>query len=68
MLQDVESGRALEAEALIGSVIELARMAEVATPHIDALAARGIRLNNYSTHPICSPARAQSVNGVSPRA
>jgi len=37
MLQDVESGRALEAEALIGSVIELARMAEVATPHIDAI-------------------------------
>jgi 2-dehydropantoate 2-reductase len=37
MLQDVESGRALEADALIGSVIELARMAEVATPHIDAI-------------------------------
>jgi 2-dehydropantoate 2-reductase len=37
MLQDVESGRALEAEALIGSVIELARMAEVATPHVDAI-------------------------------
>jgi 2-dehydropantoate 2-reductase len=37
MLQDVESGRALEADALIGSVIELARMADVATPHIDAI-------------------------------
>jgi 2-dehydropantoate 2-reductase len=37
MLQDVESGRVLEADALIGSVIELARMADVATPHIDAI-------------------------------
>jgi 2-dehydropantoate 2-reductase len=37
MLQDVENGRALEADALIGSVIELARMADVATPHIDAI-------------------------------
>ena len=37
MLQDVECGRALEADALIGSVIELARMADVATPHIDAI-------------------------------
>jgi 2-dehydropantoate 2-reductase len=37
MLQDVEVGRVLEADALIGSVIELARMADVATPHIDAI-------------------------------
>ena len=37
MLQDVENGRVLEADALIGSVIELARMADVATPHIDAI-------------------------------
>ena len=37
MLQDVENGRGLEADALIGSVIELARMADVATPHIDAI-------------------------------
>ncbi|MFZ2107212.1 MAG: 2-dehydropantoate 2-reductase [Roseiarcus sp.] len=37
MLQDVEIGRVLEADALIGSVIELARMADVATPHIDAI-------------------------------
>jgi 2-dehydropantoate 2-reductase len=37
MLQDVETGRVLEADALIGSVIELARMADVATPHIDAI-------------------------------
>ena len=37
LLQDVENGRVLEADALIGSVIELARMADVATPHIDAI-------------------------------
>ena len=37
MLQDVEAGRAIEADALIGSVIELGRMAGVATPHIDAI-------------------------------
>ena len=37
MLQDVEGGRVLEADALIGSVIELARMADVATPHLDAI-------------------------------
>ena len=36
---------------------------EIATPNIDALAARGIRLNNYSTHPICSPARAALLTG-----
>jgi 2-dehydropantoate 2-reductase len=37
MLQDIENGRAIEADALIGSVIELARLAGVATPHIDAV-------------------------------
>jgi 2-dehydropantoate 2-reductase len=37
MLQDIEHGRAIEIEALLGSVIELARLAEVATPHLDAV-------------------------------
>ena len=37
MLQDIEHGRAIEVEALLGSVIELARMANVATPHLDAV-------------------------------
>ena len=37
MLQDVENGRAIEADALIGSVLELARMADIATPHTDAV-------------------------------
>jgi 2-dehydropantoate 2-reductase len=37
MLQDVEHGRAIEIEALLGSVVELARLADVATPHLDAV-------------------------------
>ncbi|UCE30103.1 MAG: 2-dehydropantoate 2-reductase [Burkholderiales bacterium] len=37
MLQDVERGRALELEALLGSVVELARVTETPTPHIDAV-------------------------------
>jgi 2-dehydropantoate 2-reductase len=37
MLQDVEQGRALELDALLGSVIELARMTGTPTPHCDAV-------------------------------
>jgi 2-dehydropantoate 2-reductase len=37
MLQDVEHGRALELEALVGSVVELGRITDTATPHIDAI-------------------------------
>ncbi|MGZ5250105.1 MAG: 2-dehydropantoate 2-reductase [Caldimonas sp.] len=37
MLQDVEHGRPLELEALIGSVVELGRITGVATPTIDAI-------------------------------
>jgi arylsulfatase A-like enzyme len=36
---------------------------EIATPNIDALAQRGIRFNHYTTHPICSPARAALLTG-----
>ena len=36
---------------------------EIATPNIDALAARGIRFRHYTTHPICSPARAALLTG-----
>jgi 2-dehydropantoate 2-reductase len=35
MLQDIEAGRAVEADALIGSVIELGRIVNVPTPHLD---------------------------------
>jgi 2-dehydropantoate 2-reductase len=37
MLQDVEAGRALELEALVGSVVEVARLTDTPTPHIDAI-------------------------------
>jgi 2-dehydropantoate 2-reductase len=37
MLQDVEHGRALELNALVGSVVELGRITETPTPTIDAI-------------------------------
>ncbi|MGA9667262.1 MAG: 2-dehydropantoate 2-reductase [Gallionella sp.] len=37
MLQDVELGRPIELEALVGSVIELGRITETPTPTIDAV-------------------------------
>jgi 2-dehydropantoate 2-reductase len=37
MLQDVEAGRAPEVDALVGSVVEIARLTQTATPHIDAV-------------------------------
>jgi 2-dehydropantoate 2-reductase len=35
MLQDVESGRAIELQALVGAVLELGRIAQIRTPSID---------------------------------
>ncbi len=37
MLQDVEAGRELELEAIMGAVMELARLTGIATPGIDAI-------------------------------
>ncbi|HLI12289.1 MAG TPA: 2-dehydropantoate 2-reductase [Alphaproteobacteria bacterium] len=37
MLQDVEAGRALELDALLGALIELGERTEVATPHLAAV-------------------------------
>jgi 2-dehydropantoate 2-reductase len=37
MLQDVEAGRPLELAALVGSVVEMARLTETPTPHLDAV-------------------------------
>lgn len=37
MLQDVEQGRPMEVEAIVGAVIELARLVNVPTPAIDAV-------------------------------
>jgi 2-dehydropantoate 2-reductase len=37
MLQDVEAARTLEIDALLGSVIELARLTDTPVPHLDAV-------------------------------
>ena len=37
MLQDVEAARTLEIDALLGSVVELARLTHTETPHIDTV-------------------------------
>lgn len=37
MLQDVEAGKALEIDALVGAVVELGRITDTPTPHIDAV-------------------------------
>ncbi len=37
MLQDVEAGRALEVEAMIGAVVEMGRLTNTPTAHIDAV-------------------------------
>lgn len=37
MLQDLEAGRPLEVEALVGAVAELGRLTDTPTPHIDAV-------------------------------
>jgi arylsulfatase A-like enzyme len=41
---------------------------EIDTPHIDALAARGLRFNHYTSHPLCSPARAALLTGMNAHA
>ena len=37
MLQDLEAGKTLEIDALLGSVVELARLTNTDTPHIDTV-------------------------------
>ena len=37
MLQDVEAGRGPEIDALVGSVVELGRLTNTSTPHIDTV-------------------------------
>jgi ketopantoate reductase len=59
MLQDVELGRSLEIEALVGAVLELANITETPAPSIEAIYAcvkllnktmllegGGLRINN----------------------
>ncbi|MBA3596322.1 MAG: 2-dehydropantoate 2-reductase [Methylibium sp.] len=37
MLQDIEAGRAPEIDALVGAVVELGRLTDTPTPHIDTM-------------------------------
>lgn len=39
---------------------------EIPTPHLDALAERGVQMINYHTLALCSPARAALLTGVNP--
>ncbi len=39
---------------------------EIETPTLHALAERGVRLTNYHTAPVCSPARAALMTGLNP--
>lgn len=41
---------------------------EIATPHIDRLAAEGVRFTDYHATPMCSPTRAALLTGVNPHA
>ncbi|AUG80568.1 arylsulfatase [Kitasatospora sp. MMS16-BH015] len=40
--------------------------AEIPTPALDRLAATGVKLANYHTMPLCSPARAALLTGLNP--
>jgi 2-dehydropantoate 2-reductase len=62
MLQDIEARRAPEIDALVGSVVELARLTNTRTPHIDAVYA----LTNLLAQTIAdedAPASAQRSPG-----
>lgn len=39
---------------------------EIETPNMDRLAANGLRFNNYTTVPMCAPARAAIMTGKNP--
>ena len=43
--------------------VSLHGSAQVPTPHIDAIARAGVRLNRYYTQPVCSPTRATLMTG-----
>jgi arylsulfatase len=39
---------------------------EIATPHLDALAGRGLQYTNFHVTPMCSPTRAALLTGLNP--
>lgn len=62
MLQDVEAGRALEIDALVGSVVELGRLTHTPTPHIDAVYALTKLLGQTTTQNTRKPAPHRHVD------
>jgi 2-dehydropantoate 2-reductase len=60
MLQDIEAGRAIEADALLGSVIELGLLVGVATPRLDAIHAVVKLLGETRARDMPAPARRTS--------
>jgi 2-dehydropantoate 2-reductase len=51
MLQDIEAGRPIELEALVGSVVELGRITATPTPQISAIyAAASLLARTLQTH------------------
>jgi 2-dehydropantoate 2-reductase len=51
MLQDVEHGRALELQALVGSVVELAQITQTPAPNIEAIhAVAGLLAQTLAQH------------------
>ena len=61
MLQDVEAGRPTELEALLGSVIELAKLTGTDVPHLEAVHACTALLE----HTVCAAGGARPVNASS---
>ena len=60
MLQDVEAARTLEIDALLGSVVELARLTDTPTPHLDTVYAltKLLAKNLEESKPLLSETRA----------
>ena len=60
MLQDVEAARTLEIDALLGSVVELARLTDTPTPHLDTVYAltKLLARNLEESKPLLNDSRA----------
>ena len=63
MLQDIEAGRPPEIEALVGSIVELGRLTQIPTPHIEALYALTTLLAQ-TTAPQAAPSEPGDARGA----
>lgn len=61
MLQDVEYGKALEIDSLLGVVIELGQLTQTPTPHLDSLYAC-VKLLDKTIHDEAVRIKAESLN------